>query len=101
MNESRLLYEVMREVGKHAAVYRCQAGSPKLADGTRYSGLPKGFSDIMAVLPGGRVAFIECKAGSSKTTPEQDKFLLKMRELGAMAGVARSVDDAMGICGLI
>jgi len=90
----------MQSVGKHAAVFRCQAGSPKLADGTRFNGLPKGFSDIMAVFPSGRVGFIEVKSAKGKTSPEQDEFLARMRDLGALAGVAHSVEEAMSICEL-
>jgi hypothetical protein len=54
---------------------------------------PKGFSDIVAVLPGGRACFIECKTAKGKTTPFQDIFLEEMREQGALAFVARSTED--------
>ena len=31
--ESRLLYEVMQELGKHGAIYRTNSGSVRLASG--------------------------------------------------------------------
>ena len=101
MSESHLLNAVMREVGKHAAVYRTNSGQFYSRSGQRVSGLPRGFADIMAVLPGGKVAFIECKTEKGKPSPEQLQFISKMQELGAMAGIARSVPDAMQICGLL
>jgi hypothetical protein len=55
---------------------------------------PKGFSDVVAVLPGsGRAVFIEIKTAKGKTTPFQDIFLEEMREQGALAFVARSTED--------
>ena len=100
MNESRLIYECMQELGRHGAVFRTQCGQFFTRSGHRVSGLPKGFSDVMAILPGGRVAFIECKTDKGKLSVEQEKFLSRMKELGALSGVARSVDDALRICKL-
>ena len=97
-NESHLVYECMKELGKHGAVYRCNSGSVQLSNGRRFSAMPKGFADIMVILPGGRAAFIECKTGKNDTSEEQKRFLQRMRELGALAGVARSVTDARTIC---
>ena len=99
-NESRLVYEVMRELGKHGAAYRCNSGSVPLPNGKRFNGMPKGFADVMVILPEGRAAFIECKVPGGKSSPEQERFITKMRKLGARAGVARSVDDAARICGI-
>ena len=100
MNESELLYEVMRELGKHGAVFRTNAGQFYTKGGHLVSGLPKGFSDIMLVLPGGQACFIETKVGSNKAMPEQEQFLKRMQLLGARAGLAYSVHDACVICGV-
>lgn len=100
MSESKLVYEIMQEIGKYGAVYRTNSGSVPLPNGKRFKGLPKGFADIMVILPGGRAAFIECKADKNKTSPEQERFITKMRELGALAGTARSVAEAAQICGI-
>ena len=98
MSESQLVNEILREVGRHCYVVRCNSGSVKLPSGKRFAAMPAGFSDIMAILPGGRAAFIEVKAPGGKTAPEQEKFLERMKSLGARAGVARSVGDALEIC---
>ena len=98
--ESRLLYEIMGELGRHGAVYRCNSGSIRLPSGKYFHAMPKGFADLMLVLPGGRVCFIECKTDKGKPTPEQERFIARMNELGARAGIARSVRDAVQICGL-
>ena len=100
MTESRLVYEIMRELGRFAAVFRCNSGQIKLPSGKVFRGLPKGFSDILAILPGGRAVFIEVKTQSGKLSPEQEKFIAKMQALGAIAGVVRSVSEALTLCGL-
>ena len=100
MSESQLVYSVMRELGKHVAVYRCNCGSVRLPNGKYFRGMPKGFSDIMAILPGGYAAFIECKSDKGKPSPEQSAFIEKVRALGCRAGVACSVADALAICGI-
>jgi len=72
------------------------------------SGLPEGFSDLIVVTPltitlemiGQKVAlasFLEVKDAKRKPTPEQLNFLEQMTQLGARAGIARSVDDAIKI----
>jgi len=45
----------MRELGKHGAIYRCNAGAVKLPDGGWFRGMPKGFSDVMLIMPGRRL----------------------------------------------
>ncbi len=54
---------------------------------------PKGFSDIMGVMPGGRAIFVECKAKGGKLSQFQEMFLDEMRQQGAVCIVARSIDD--------
>lgn len=100
MSESKLVYDCMQFLGQYGAVYRCNSGSVQLPNGRRFNAMPKGFSDIMLILPGGRAAFVECKADKGKTSPEQEQFITKMRELGALAGTARSVTEAAQICGI-
>ena len=100
MSESQLVYSVMQELGKYGYVVRCNSGSVPLSNGKRFRAMPRGFADIMAIMPGGRVAFIECKTDNGKPTPEQIEFIEKMRKLGCMAGIAHNVDEALEICGL-
>jgi hypothetical protein len=90
----------MREIGKYGAVFRCNSGSVKLPNGKRFNGMPKGFSDIMLVRPDGQVCFVECKTDKGKLSDEQEHFISRMRSLNARAGVARTVADALSICGI-
>ena len=99
-NESRLLYEIMKEIGKHGAIYRTNCGNVKLPNGKMFRGLPKGFSDCMLIRPGGKVCFVEVKVKPNKPTSEQAAFIEKMQTLGCAAGVAYSVEEALAICGV-
>ena len=64
----------------------------------RVEGLPEGFSDLFGVrLNDGKAVFIEVKAPNGKASPEQKNFLRKMRAYGAVAGICRSVVDAINL----
>lgn len=69
------------------------------------TGLPAGFSDIVGVTPVkitqamvgntiGVATFLEIKTPTGKPTADQVNFLRVMAEAGAIAGVARSPEDA-------
>ena len=100
MDESRLIYDVMHELGKHGAVYRCNSGSVRIPNGKRFSGMPKGFADVLFIRADGMACFVECKTDKGKLSDEQEWFIARMQGLNALAGVARSVSDAISICGL-
>jgi len=54
----------------------------------------KGSSDILGLLPGGRLLCIECKApNGGRLSSEQKQFLDEVRELGALALVVRGVAE--------
>jgi len=101
MNESQLVHDVMIVLGKFGAVYRCNSGSVKLPNGRRFRAMPKGFADIMFIRPDGVACFVECKTAKGKLSVEQERFIAKMKLLNAKAGVARSVEEAKEICGLL
>lgn len=62
----------------------------------RVEGLPEGFSDLSGVrIMDGRAVFIEVKTKIGRPTEKQQKFLKRMREYGAIAGVCRSAEDAL------
>ena len=44
-----------------------------------------GSSDILGILPGGRLLCVECKAKGGRLSPEQKQFLADAQELGALA----------------
>jgi len=56
----------------------------------------RGVSDIVGTHRGIAV-FIEVKSEKGRLTKLQEKFLREVREEGAVAGVARSVEDAKGL----
>lgn len=43
----------------------------------------------------GRAVYIEVKTKSGKATNEQKTFIKQMKETGAIAGICRSVEDAI------
>lgn len=79
-------------------VYSKEFGQPVLIHLKRVEGLPAGYSDLSGVRRcDGRAVFIECKTPAGRVRPEQEQFLTAMREARALAGVARSVGDALKI----
>ena len=62
----------------------------------KIDGLPKGFSDLCGVRKSdGRAVFIEVKTKRGRASEKQKQFLSKMREYGAIAGIARSEEEAI------
>lgn len=60
-------------------------------------GIP-GQSDLCGHRPGdGRAFYIEVKKPGEKPRENQSRFLQTMRDSGALAGVAHSVEEAVGI----
>jgi hypothetical protein len=70
-------------------------------DGARRvtSGLPAGFCDLFGTYQGRFVA-IEVKSRRGVVSEAQKRFLASVQSNGGLAGVARSVDDAMEIIGV-
>lgn len=80
------------------AVFRVNVGKVKMQNGRWFeTGVPKGFSDLFGFRPDGRIFFIEVKNETGKLKPEQKIFIEQMKKRGALAGVARSIEDAMEI----
>ena len=79
-------------------VFRANVGKVKMQNGRWFeTGVPKGFPDLFGFRPDGRIFFIEVKNETGKLRPEQKMFIEQMKKRGALAGVARSVEDAMEI----
>ena len=79
-------------------VFRINSGKVKMADGRWFDvGVPKGFSDLVAVKDG-KISFIEVKNEVGRPTAEQINFITQMQtRYGCRAGIARSVEDALAI----
>ena len=79
-------------------VFRANVGKVRTADGRFFdTGLPKGFSDLFGFRKDGQIFFIEVKNETGHVRPEQKQFLETMRSFGALAGVARSPEEALEI----
>ena len=78
-------------------VFRANVGRFFTADGRRVStGLPPGFSDLFGYRASdGRAFFIEVKTPTGRLRVEQAAFLAAMQKRGALAGMARSLADAI------
>lgn len=114
MTEHDIQARVMLELSKHGKVFRTNAGEyfqgevvwsnefqrEVLINLRRVKGLPKGFSDLMVVTPGGHVAFVETKTKVGRPTEEQVRFFENMRAMGCAVGIARSPEEALRIINL-
>jgi len=72
------------------------------------TGLPKGFSDLLIITPititnemvgqqFARAGFLEIKTKTGRPTKDQVNFIEQMQGLGARAGIARSIEDAVKV----
>jgi len=59
------------------------------------AGLAVGSSDIVGIAPDGRFLAIEVKTPTGRPTKEQLRFIEAVRNAGGIAGIARSVDEAL------
>ena len=84
-----------------AITFRANVGKFQTKDGRIVStGLPEGFSDLFGHrLSDGRIFYIEVKKPGGRVRDNQKKFLKAMRDSGALAGIAYSVEDALKIIG--
>ena len=55
----------------------------------------RGLSDILGQLSDGRLFIIEVKSRLGRATPEQNEFIDIVLKAGGVAGVCRSVDEAL------
>jgi hypothetical protein len=53
----------------------------------------EGISDIIGILPGGRMLAVECKVGKNDFTIGQRAFVAQVTNLGGLAIVVRSIDE--------
>lgn len=103
--EAQVLKAVLAFLRAHpkvASIWRQNSGTfaEQNRDGsTRYvrANTARGMADVMGFLKDGRVLAIECKSLTGRLQPHQKEFLDKITAAGGVAGVARSVDDAIAL----
>lgn len=77
--------------------FRCNVGNFYTKYGQEIKIGTNGHSDIYGIKPGGRAFFIEVKTPIGKARPEQLQFVKAVKKKGALAGFARSAEDAIKI----
>ena len=112
MRESEIQAHIRLALAPYALLFRTNAGEfwqgqrvyskefnqTVLINLKKVEGLPKGYSDLSGVRRSdGRAVFIECKTATGRVRPEQEQFISVMRESHALAGAARSPEDALKI----
>ncbi|MDR1933801.1 MAG: VRR-NUC domain-containing protein [Spirochaetales bacterium] len=74
--------------------WRNSVGAVRIRPGQFYRfGGPVGSSDILGVLPGGRLLAVEVKAPGGRLSPEQKQFFADIQALGGLTVVAKSYRD--------
>jgi len=104
-SEAEILRAIMALLKRHprvAQAWRQNSGTfqERNRDGTtRYirANTQRGMSDIMGVLKDGRTLAIEVKSRTGNMRPGQEEFLQTIRQAGGVAGVCRSVEDAVAL----
>jgi hypothetical protein len=100
MTEGDIMRSVMLALSNEGHfVVRVNVGKFKMQDGRWFdTGLPAGFADLCGHRAGdARAFYLEIKTPTGRVRPEQAAFLDAMRRRGAIAGVARSVADAINL----
>lgn len=79
--------------GRGVLAWRNGLGGLKTGSGGRRKNPAKGTPDIFGVLPGGRFLAIEVKGPDGVASVDQLRWLDDFAKLGAVALIARSVED--------
>ena len=79
-------------------VFRTNVGKVRMMDGRWFdTGLPKGHPDLYGFRSDGQIFYIEVKNEKGRVRPAQEKFIEVVKQRGALAGVARSLEEALEI----
>ena len=65
------------------------------------TGLVRGGSDLIGWTSSGRFAALEGKVGRDRPSPEQLAFIQAVNLAGGIGAVVRSVDEALGVLGVL
>lgn len=99
MKEETILQNTIRIAlsKKGCIVHRANVGVFYTVDGREIHIGVDGHSDLYGHRPDGRAFYVEVKTLKGKISFKQETFLSAMKNSGALAGVARSVQDAIKI----
>lgn len=102
ISEHDVQSSIRAELSPYCILFRINVYKGKTADGRWIeTGVPTGYSDLSGFRKSdGRAVFIEVKNEKGKVSKAQMQFLEQMRLNGAIAGVCRSVDDALKLIGV-
>ena len=97
MREKDIQNEIRLALNPYAVVFRINVGTFMSDTGRMVStGVPKGYTDLSGVRKkDGKAIFIEVKTEKGKLSKYQDNFIKQMIKVGAIAGVARSPEEAI------
>jgi len=97
-SEKEIQKEILDALLKHPKVALIWQNDLNIKHLQKYGGIgkyrPKGLPDIAGILKGGRAILFEVKTMVGKTSAEQDSFLFRASQAGALTGIIRSVDEA-------
>ena len=82
---------------KNCLVFRINVGNFYTKYGQEIKIGVVGHSDLYGVRPDGKAFFVECKTQTGNKRKMQEKFIKVVKSKNALAGFARSVEDAMKI----
>lgn len=100
--ESNIMKSIMIALSDNGCVvFRNNIGSYKTEDGRfiRFGVGGNGGSDLIGWTRDGKFLAVETKSPTGKATAEQINFIEKVNSSGGVAGIARSVEDALRLIG--
>lgn len=100
--EREIQVKLVKELRKHCpypffAVPNGGKRDIRVATKLKAEGVQPGVTDLVFVLPGGRFAGLELKAGKNGLTPHQVEFRQRVQAQQGWWGIAHSFDEAYGI----
>jgi hypothetical protein len=102
MNAETIIQNQIRiALSKYGICFRLNAGHFKTIDGRMIKAGLAGLPDLLWIGPDGRTAWLEVKTGAGKVREHQQRFIDRLTEMGQVAGIVRSVDDALRMIGVI
>lgn len=100
MTESDIQQSIRLALGRDRDVvlWRNSVGVGTTPDGrSQRFGLCPGSADLIGIGPGGRFLAIEVKTNHGRVAPDQARFVDLVRARGGIAGICRSVEDAVAL----